>query len=151
MEILKLDNNYYLKILKDNSNIKSISVENLNFFNFLNSKNIVLLVDFKNIKYKKYKKIIKKLLFLKKIKADKFGIITNKNEKMLGYLRNYDKTDQFQRDFILGLNAIFYKTRKERYNYIYDTVCSYLDSFFYGKNLCDFHNNQCGKEGQPHI
>lgn len=46
----------------------------------------------------------------------------------------------------MGLNAVFYKTREERYNYIYDTVCNYLDSFFYGKNLCDFKNNQCGEK-----
>ena len=51
-----------------------------------------------------------------------------------------------QNDFILGINAIFFNTRHERYNYIYDTVCDYLDSFFYGKNLCDFKDNKCGEK-----
>ena len=37
-------------------------------------------------------------------------------------------------------------TKYERYNYIYDTVCDYLDSYFYGKNLCDFKNNKCGEK-----
>ena len=29
---------------------------------------------------------------------------------------------------------------------IYDTVCDYLDSYFYGKNLCDFQDNKCGEK-----
>ena len=53
---------------------------------------------------------------------------------------------QKQKDFILAINAIFFNTRYERYNYIYDTVCEYLDSYFYEKNLCDFKNNKCGEK-----
>lgn len=47
---------------------------------------------------------------------------------------------------ILGIKAIFYNSKYERYNYIYDIVCDYLDSYFYGKNLCDFQDNKCGKK-----
>lgn len=25
-------------------------------------------------------------------------------------------------------------------------MCEYLDSYFYGKNLCDFKNNKCGEK-----
>ena len=41
---------------------------------------------------------------------------------------------------------MLFNTKKERYNYIYDTVCNYLDGYFYGKNLCDFKDNQCGEK-----
>ena len=34
------------------------------------------------------------------------------------------------------------KGGKKCHNYIYDTVCDYLDGYFYGKNLCDFKNNK---------
>ena len=64
----------------------------------------------------------------------------------MGYITNYDNGNQKQKDFILAINAIFFNTRYERYNYIYDTVCEYLDNYFYGKNLCDFKNNKCGEK-----
>ena len=56
------------------------------------------------------------------------------------------ENDKEQKFFIQSVNAVFYNTRYERYNYLYDTACDYLDSFFYGKNLCDFKNNQCGEK-----
>ena len=34
--------------------------------------------------------------------------------------------------------------KKQIYNKAYDLGCDYLDSQFYGKNLCDFHNDKCG-------
>ena len=147
MEKLNLENNYYLEVYQEKrADLKAIAVEKINFYKFLKYKNIVLLIDFKNIEYKRYKRIIKKLLFLKKLNSNKLGNITIDSKRLLGYVKNYDKNNKIQNDFILGLNAIFYKTIDERYNYIYDTVCDYLDGFFYGKNFCDFKNNQCGEK-----
>ena len=59
---------------------------------------------------------------------------------------NFDENNKQHNDFILAINTIFYNTRYEQYNYIYDTVCDYLDNYFYGKNLCDFKNNKCGEK-----
>ena len=39
--------------------------------------------------------------------------------------------------------ALNIKKRKERLKYVYDRACDILDSGFYGKNLCEFKNNQC--------
>ena len=39
--------------------------------------------------------------------------------------------------------ALNIKKRKERLKYVYEKACDILDSDFYGKNLCEFKNNQC--------
>ena len=39
--------------------------------------------------------------------------------------------------------AINIKDKKQRYEYIYDVVCNYLDESFQKGNLCEFINNQC--------
>lgn len=146
--IINLDNNYYLKILnKPEDLIGDITdIENINLVKILKKKRFLLKVDFKSINKKQYKKILKNLLFVRKrISKSAIGILENSKIK-LGYLINYDEKNKEQNDFILAINAIFYNTRYERYNYIYDTACDYLDSYFYGKNLCDFKDSQCGEK-----
>ncbi len=44
---------------------------------------------------------------------------------------------------IQAIHAINIKNIKERYSYIYDVVCSYLDSEFKTKDICNFENNKC--------
>ena len=46
--------------------------------------------------------------------------------------------------FVEALKSILLDNKIAMYEYIYDTVCDYLDSNFYGKNLCDFKDNKCG-------
>lgn len=35
------------------------------------------------------------------------------------------------------------KEGEERYSYLYDLICDYLDNEFRTKNICGFHNNLC--------
>lgn len=44
---------------------------------------------------------------------------------------------------IAAINATNIKNIKERYSYIYDTVCEYLDNEFKNKNICGFCNGKC--------
>ena len=44
-------------------------------------------------------------------------------------------------DFVL--DALNIKSRKARIEYIYDTLCCQIDSYYRDKNLCQFHKNQC--------
>ena len=145
--IVNLDNNYSLEIENNINNLPSdiIDIKNLKFSNIIKKNKLVLLINFNIINEKDYKKILKKLLFIKKIfqlLKREIGIQKSSNT-LLGFLLNYDENNKKHHEFILAINAIFYKTRYQRYNYIYDTVCDYLDSNFYGKNLCNFQNNQC--------
>lgn len=147
---IDLDNNYYLKIVNNHSDLptNAINIENVKLFSISKKGKFLLVIDFNNLDKKNYKQILKKLLFIKRIiSKSKLKIGIHEDSKiLLGYVINYDINSKQQSDFISAINAIFYKTRYERYNYIYDTVCDYLDSYFYGKNLCDFKDNKCGEK-----
>lgn len=134
--IVELDNNFYLEQC-NKLNTKAINIKDLKLRDIRKNNCLEFNVDFKEIERNEYKRILRNLLKIKRSKN--FG---NK----LGYIINYDNNNMEQTQFIQAINAIFYKTRYERYNYIYDTVCEYLDGFFYGKNLCEFENNKCGEK-----
>ncbi len=145
--IIELNNNYFFKTTNNINKLplNILNIKNLSLIKIVKKVKFLLKIDFNNLNKKNYKKILRKLLFIKKIYKNKIGIQED-SKILLGYLMNYDKNNQNQNDFILAINAIFYNTRYERYNYIYDTVCDYLDDYFYGKNLCDFKNNKCGEK-----
>lgn len=149
MNTIKLDNNYYLEINSDNNNLRfATDINNLKLHEIKKKRVFLLKIDFNTFHTKDYKKILRHLLFIKSLvllHKQEIGITKN-SKKLLGILINYDKNNEEHNNFILAINAVFYNTRWDRYNYIYDTVCNYLDSFFYGKNLCDFKNNKCGEK-----
>lgn len=153
-DIINLENNYYLKA-GDISRIyhKLVDINQLKLNNILRNKIILLKIDFNNINKKEYKKILKKFLFIKSIIVKtKIQIGVLKDSKiLLGYVINYDQNNKQHNDFINGINAILFNGRYKRYNYIYDTVCDFLDSGFYGKNLCDFKDNRCGEKRETSI
>lgn len=150
MNDLKLDNDCYLKncINHEINQTNSVSIDDLKFNSIKEKKEFILKIDFNAFQKKDYKKILRRLLFFKsKIlrKKRKIGI-TKGSKTLIGYMLNYDEKNKEHNEFIKGINAIFYENRYDRYNYIYDTVCDYLDSNFYGKNLCEFKNNQCAEK-----
>lgn len=56
------------------------------------------------------------------------------------------KEKEFSKDVVFKIyfiHAINLKDTKERYSYIYDVVCDYLDNDFRDKNICGFSNNIC--------
>lgn len=148
--MVELNNNLYLEIISttNNSPKEATDIRNLKMSDLSKKGRLLLIINFNNIKENEYKKLIKKLLSIKnKSLKRKIEIGISKGSKtLLGYVINYDENNKYQKEFILAVNAIFYKTKYERYNYIYDTVCDYLDSFFYGKNFCDFKDNKCGEK-----
>lgn len=145
---INLNNNYYLKIVNNSDDIpnNAIDIKKLKLGTILKKDRLILKIDFNTFGRKQYKRILKRLLFIKKMMLkSKIGIREN-SKILLGYITNYNENIKDQNDFILAINAIFYRTRYERYSYIYDTVCDYLDSDFYGKNKCDFKDNKCGEK-----
>lgn len=145
---IELDNNYQLKIITNDNDIPNDAIDIRNIKMFNKNKRFLLKIDFNTLERKQYKKILKKLLSTKNViikRKVELGILAE-NKILLGYIINYDESSKEQNDFILAINAIFYDSRYTRYNYIYDTVCDYLDNFFYGKNLCDFKDNKCGEK-----
>ena len=140
-----LDNGYYMEIYSNTDNIKNdtIDILKLKLINVLDKQKILIKIDFKLLYENNYKKVLQKIFRITKIiNKTKIGI-NNDGDILLGYVANYDENNMKQKEFIWAINAILYKTRYERYSYIYDTVCTYLDNNFYAKNLCDFKNDKC--------
>lgn len=97
------------------------------------------------------KKVVRKILKLKRNaekRKIKIGIKCTKNDNsyVVANIENYDISNKKHQDFVYSVYAILKENKKERYNYIYDIVCDELDSYFYGKNFCDFKNNKCGEK-----
>lgn len=82
-----------------------------------------------------YKKIIKIYKYSKRHKIKIKDI----------YLINYDKNinNNYMISELDHLISIYLLDEEQRINYIYDYMCSYLDSEFIRFNLCDFKDNKC--------
>lgn len=63
------------------------------------------------------------------------------DKKLLCYILN-EKSLYFY-DIINCIKAILIKEQKSRNEFIYDTVCDWLDSKFQQCNVCDFKNDRC--------
>ncbi len=46
-------------------------------------------------------------------------------------------------DLIRSIKVVLLSTKAEKYDYIYDSVCDYLDNEFESKNICEFENDKC--------
>ena len=46
-------------------------------------------------------------------------------------------------DLIRSIKIVLLKRKIDRYEYIYDVACNYLDNEFITKNICDFKNDKC--------
>ena len=147
--IIDLISDYYFIIQDESINKNVINIKNLKW----KSRENFIHIDFEKINKNEYKKILKKFLHIYKLKSmtkNKIGVKSG-TKVLLGYISNYDKKCKEQNDFIEAICAILFKKKKERYNYIYDTVCDFLDSGFYGENLCDFKENKCGEKRNSNL
>lgn len=150
MDHITLDNNYYFEVTNETSNDLTYvtDIRNIKFRKVKRNNVFLLKIDFNTFDYSSYKKILKHLMRIKSLvllSHIKLGILKD-SKIFIGYIVNYDIKNKNHNDFISAINAIMYNTRYERYNYIYDTVCDYLDSCFYGKNLCNFKENKCAEK-----
>ena len=117
-------------------------INKTNWNTIKNVKIFAIKIDMTEIKPNKEKQLVKKILRLrkkslknKKIKKDLNGIAFN--------IINYNENNEKHKNIRESLIAILKDNDKEMYEYVYDNICEYLDSYFYGKNLCGFKNNKC--------
>ena len=75
--------------------------------------------------------------------------IKRKNKELLNncfqiIVFNYQKdNEQNIIDLIRSIKVMLLPTILEKYEYIYDTVCDFLDNEFICKNICEFKNDKC--------
>jgi len=89
----------------------------------LNSKYIY------NIDNSNYRKILKKI-----------RIRRNTNKE---FVFNYSNDFRYKEDFDKINTALKMKDKYQRYSYIYDEVCDYLDNLFINRNMCEFYKDKC--------
>ena len=68
--------------------------------------------------------------------------MTEKSDASVTYYLIVNDSKYLQ-DFILCLEAMQIKDRKEKYEYLYDKTCEYLDEQFSKYNYCDFNHDKC--------
>lgn len=147
LNYINIKDDYYVieskrEVNFDSENIVEItnSVEKAQRTNIKDFKEVILKIDMKNKKI--LGQTIKDIIKIKKI-CDKSKIRLGKNYQGKNVVAIIENNIEDNQEIINIITAILYEDIKEKYNYIYDTVCDYLDNEFINNNLCDFKNDKC--------
>lgn len=126
-----------------------ISQKKIDFYKNVNSRleknlndNIVLFIEL-NDNYSNARYIVKNLIKLFKIIPEIRERFINLNSDITLFMIIKDNHSKFLGDIKNSLKAILIKDVYIRNEFIYDTVCDYLDSKFKGCNVCDFKDDKC--------
>lgn len=121
----------------DHSKVYFLSDINYEFNNGKGDEKLVFAFDCSNLLNKK-NKIFNKIKHInKKVKKEigtSFRVIVFNNSEEY-------KKDVF--DLIRAIKIVLLKSKFDKYEYIYDVACDYLDNEFICKNICDFKNDKC--------
>lgn len=129
-------------IVINNESLKGfLDIKSMSFKNIRKNGYFAIKIDLNKIDISK--KTIRKILRLR-VKVLKNKNIKNDLNGIAFSIYNYIEKREEHRLFVDALKAILLDNKIAMYEYIYDKVCDYLDSNFYGKNLCDFKDNKCG-------
>ena len=132
----KILNIYFLSNIKCNLNYK-IKLQKINKMTIDNNEVLAFALDCDNIVREK-NKIFRKIKHIKR-----------KNKELLNncfqlIVFNYQKdNEQNIIDLTRSIKVMLLPTILEKYEYIYDTVCDFLDNEFICKNICEFKNDKC--------
>lgn len=144
-----LNNKLVEKMVIISNNVNKSSNKKLLHYKHLNrhilkslEHNIIILIN-PNNNYDYSKLIIKNLINLFKIASSINKNLTFNYSNSNVICSIFDNNSIYFNDIINCITAILMKTDSKKYEFIYDTVCDYLDSQFHNCNLCDFKNDQC--------
>lgn len=137
------DQSYIIKYIskEDKFYIEKNNEEINNLYKFLKSNHIlnnsvIFYLDFANTNLT-LSQSDKLVCIIKKLRR----INTLKNKKILVYRKKGESSyEEFVQASIVLLN---YNTKKEKYNYLYDSICDYLDDIVVKNNVCGFENDKC--------
>ena len=157
--LLKLRDNYYISM--DKANLKNISEDviilKLNYSNDkekfccntkilkkIKSKGALLIsINLENnLMIEEAIKDIKKIKEICKKNRIRFGI-EMQDKIIVANIEKYNEYEEIYINILHTLNAILYENINDKYNYLYDEICDYLDNEFIKYNLCGFKNDKC--------
>lgn len=104
-------------------------------------ENLLIFKDIENMDINQIKKKIYALKRFFRRKSNYEEIIQNKN--VICVIYTSDLENENLKSLLISLKAIFIKDKFERYNYLYDEACNFLDRMFEKNNYCDFKNDVC--------
>ena len=140
-----------VKMIYGLDNKKSITFEGMSFkkinrklSKLMKSKKEIMLY-IKIASKELIEKAIKDIIKIRRIcKSNNIQLgIEEENRIIVAHIEDYSNNKEIYIDILKSLNAVLYETKEEKYNYLYDTICEYLDNEFINKNLCDFCNDKC--------
>lgn len=123
-------------------------------------KHIIIGINLNNIKterdVKKYISKIKKLSKICRRCKTMIGILGEEAGEIISiiifnYRENLNIKNIKLSDLIDSTKLEMYRSKKQRYNYIYDKACAKLDYEFQTKNLCDFKDNKCIEKRRTNV
>jgi len=112
--------------------------------NFKQVTNIIFELDFSNdLEFEQASILIKNIIKIGKIaKKNKIKIgIEKYHINILGKVINGNS--QYENDVISSIGVLVCNNKKQRYEFLYDQICDYLDKEVITKNVCGFENNKC--------
>lgn len=143
-----LDNDMLQKFIiigkiKDRPEAKKLFIKNSFSKSFFKNINKIFVVVSVPDEYIECKKLIKNLIELQNIclslNIEWNHLIDNRN--IVGYVIEHQSP--YVQDIVNTFNALLLNNKKEKYEFIYDTTCRYLDTQFANNYFCDFKNDQC--------
>lgn len=105
-------------------------------------ENIITIDNIESMNMKKLKSKVYELKRFFRKKSNSKGIIFE-NKEIILLLYAKDLNNENVNSLIISLKAMFIKNKLERYNYLYDKACEFLDEEFEKKNYCNFENDVC--------
>ncbi len=134
----------------ENKSVLIIDVNNkINYSGIKNFNNLIFNISIDNSCSVKYSiNIIKKLKKLFKV-CDKHNVIVgikNSDKTIIGnicFTEDIKDTNIVKNNIVNSIKALFLKNTRQRYEYIYDEVCDYLDNKFIEQGQCEFKNDIC--------
>lgn len=153
-KFLIIDSEETINILKtlEKDNTAKIIYFNPDEYKFNIKHNIFIAIDCNLIKNKgDIKKLIKCFDKLhKKSSTLQIGVVYNHKNILAGFFNTDNIDKKTFEDIIKCIIATTLTSKKEKYGYIYDEVCKYLDDDFKQNNYCDFKDDVCvAKRGLP--
>lgn len=104
-------------------------------------ENLLFIKDIENMDINQIKKKIYELKRFFRRKGNYEEIIQNKN--VICVICVSDLKNENLKSLLVSLKAIFIKDKFERYSYLYDEACDFLDGQFKENNYCDFKDDVC--------
>lgn len=156
MQYLELVNNTHIDISNNKLNVIEIVCSQsskmiMKELKKAKNKDVVLDITINNSSSKE--NLIKNLtkLYKRLCRCNvKIGI-QNDNKTIIAKISDYADNEEKYKDIITAINAIQFTEKEQKYNYLYDKICEYLDNEFITKSICCFKNDKCKVKANTNV